>query len=466
MTFFRKIFSPLRYDHRGTLLFFIVIFGSMASTILVSGVASYAILEHRASTHYKTRELSFHIAEAGIAYYRWHLAHNPTDYTDGTGHAGPYVHTFTDKNGVVIGNYALTVTPPLAGSSVVTIRAVGTAVRDPSVHRTLQVRVGFPSLSDNTFLSNADMSFSATTIVHGSVRANGGIRFDGTTDAWVQSAKNTYQYQSQTKNGVWGAGGPTSFWKFPVPATDFYAVTADLSTIRTASLNGGLHLNSSGQEGWHIVFTSTTYNLYRVTSRACYNGQGQWLYGYSGWYWNGTTYCYDIGAQTFVSSGQIPANGAIFVEDDVWVDGLVNARVSLAVGRFPVQTPYKKIYINNNLLYAARATTNVVGLMAQGDIVVPYNVPNTMEIDAAILSQFGSIGRPYYDANTRTNLTVFGSQISYVAGGWKYVNGSGTVLSGFINTNHVYDGNLRYYPPPGFPVGNVYELLSWEELQV
>ena len=58
-----------------------------------------------------------------------------------------------------------------------------------------------------------------------------------------------------------------------------------------------------------------------------------------------------------------------------------------------------------------------------------------------------------------------GSQISFARGGWKYVTAAGVVVSGFIVTNHLYDGNLRYFPPPGFPVGNVYDLISWEELQ-
>jgi len=60
---------------------------------------------------------------------------------------------------------------------------------------------------------------------------------------------------------------------------------------------------------------------------------------------------------------------------------------------------------------------------------------------------------------------VFGSQISYLSGGWKYNNGWGNVISGFVNTNHTYDGNLKYFPPPGFPVGSVYELISWEEVK-
>lgn len=65
----------------------------------------------------------------------------------------------------------------------------------------------------------------------------------------------------------------------------------------------------------------------------------------------------------------------------------------------------------------------------------------------------------------KNSLTFFGSQISYRGGGWKYVTAQGVVVAGYVYTNHVYDGNLKYYPPPGFPTGSTYELISWEEVQ-
>ena len=50
---------------------------------------------------------AFAIAEAGIEYYRWHLAHAPAGFQDGTGHAGPYVHNYYDKDGNQIGQFTL-----------------------------------------------------------------------------------------------------------------------------------------------------------------------------------------------------------------------------------------------------------------------------------------------------------------------------------------------------------------------
>src|SRR3989344_5048393 len=63
-------------------------------------------------------EQALNIAEAGVNYYRWHLAHDQDDYQDGTGVPGPYTHEYTDPEGGVVGSYSLEVTPPQDGSSV------------------------------------------------------------------------------------------------------------------------------------------------------------------------------------------------------------------------------------------------------------------------------------------------------------------------------------------------------------
>lgn len=452
-----------------------MIFGSVAFTMIVGGVSSYAIFEHQASLRKHTRDAAFHIAEAGIEYYRWHLAHAPTDYQDGTGQPGPYVHQYTDKDGQDIGSFSLDITPPLPGSTIVTIESTGWTKEKPHIKRTLKVRVGFPALTDFAFIENANMSFSPTTEVHGKVHSNGGIEFNGTTDAIVQSARETYDNGEGTHPGVWGDGGPDNFWQFPVPAKDFFGITADLAAIRDLADNGGIHLNSSGDDGYHMVFNSNgTFDLYRVNTRYCYGGNGRWR-RWRGWYWDGEVHCYDVrntssqSNRTFLQTYTIPSNGVIFVEDDVWVEGVVNGRVTIGAGRFPVSPgTYQEIYISENITYNEQSSDDVLGLIAQGDIIVPRNVPTDMQIHAAALSQFGKIQRPYYHyyyfPSIKNSLIFFGSQISYDGGGWKWIS-SGDVISGFINTNHTYDGNLLYNPPPGFPVGNTYELISWEEVE-
>lgn len=456
--------------YRGTTLLIVMVFGSIAFVIMVLGILSYALFEHRISLEYYRRDVTFHVAEAGINYYRWHLAHNPTDFTDGTGAPGPYVHTMKDKFENTVGSYAISISTPLPNSSVIAVVSTGTIAASPNANRALKVRLGFPSFTDSAFIENVDMSFSATTEVHGDIMSNGGIKFDGTTDSWVRSAKTTYTYQGITKPGIWGTGGPTYYWEFPVPAADFGSVSADLSALRTEAQSAGKYLASSGGEGYQIIFNNTQYTVYRVNTRDCYYGEGSWRWSWSGWYWNGTSYCYDIGTKSTIGTYTLPANGVMFIEDNVWLEGTVDGRITIGVGNFPVPSSPKKVFISNNLLQKQKSNDDVIGIIAQGDIIVPYEAPSTLEINAAALTQYAKIFTPYYNpsqhaAALKNSLTFFGSQISYAGGGWKYINGSNQIISGYYYTNHVYDGNLKYYPPPGFPVGSTYELISWEEVK-
>lgn len=461
------MFQQIRHNIEGAgMLMFIMVFGFVSVGIIILGVAGYAMYEHQVSIRTHVREKSFQIAEAGINYYRWHLAHAPTDYQDGTGEPGPYVHAFEDKDGNILGYYSLDITPPISGTTVVSIESTGWTVERPDITRTIRVRVGFPGLTDYAFVDNGNMSFSYTTEVHGKVHANGGIEFNGTTDAPIQSARETYNPGGGTQNGVWGDGGPEEFWEFPVAEIDFASVSADLATLESTSQSDGLHLTDSGDEGYYFDFQSDgTVDLYRVDSVLCYYGSGYYVW----WWWIGDTHCYDSGTRTFLNTYAVDDIPVVFVEDDVWVSGTVNGHITIAAAEFP-ETPsnYKNIMIQDDLVYVETASDDAIGLIAQGEIIVPLNVPDDMTIMAAALSQYDSITRPYYrttySAAVRESLLFFGSQISYDGGGWKYVSGS-TVVNGFVNTNHTYDGNLLYLPPPGFPVGDTYELISWEEVE-
>lgn len=451
------LLSIRKLDNRGAgMMVFIMVFGSIGLTMIIMGVATYGLSEHRASTTKYFRDKAFHIAEAGAHYYRWHLAHDPEDYQDGTGEPGPYLHNYEDKDGNIIGQFSLEIDEPLDGSTVVTVRSTGWTIERPEITRTVQIRVGFPALTDYTFVENADMRFSQTTEVHGKVHSNGDIVFDGVTDAAVEAV-----------GVITGTGGPQAFWNFPVPWVDFNSISADLAALQTLAQNGGIQLLSSGDEGYYLNFLANgTVNVYRVNSVNCYYGSGYvW-----GWWWIGDVHCFDRNSITFLNNYAIPENGAIYVDDHVWVDGVVNGRVTVGVRRLPsVPSNYRNIYISGNLTYNEQSSDDVLGLIAQGNIIVPKNIPDDMVIHAAALSQNGQIYRPYYHPSyysnaVRDSLLFFGSQISFAGGGWKYVSG-GNVVSGFVDTNHTYDGNLRYLPPPAFPVGDTYELISWEEVE-
>ena len=92
--------DKLKYN-KGQILIQVIVFGSIA-VYLLGVLVNWASLDIRAGRQAFNRERALQIAEAGIDYYRWHLAHSPTDFQDGTGVPGPYVHDFRDKNRNII----------------------------------------------------------------------------------------------------------------------------------------------------------------------------------------------------------------------------------------------------------------------------------------------------------------------------------------------------------------------------
>jgi hypothetical protein len=339
-------------DQKGNILMFVMVFGALAFGIIVVGVAGYAVTENSASNYKHNREMAFQMAEAGINYYRWHLAHNKTDYKDGTNSAGPYVHTYEDKDGNPIGYFSLEITPPSSGSTVVTIKSTGWLESQPNSKRSIKARVGFPALTDYAFLTNGDVWIGEEETVSGKFHANGGIRFDGTGNAPITSAVPTYTCKSyhgcsnQTKPGVWGVGSPSSYWSFPVSAQDFSAVTANLASIKAGAQSGGIYLTSSGKQGYRLQFLSNgTVKVYKVNATNCYSAKDTSGSSFSA--------CIDISTTSTVATYSMPSNGYIYVEDTVWVDGTVKGRATVGTAAG------KNIIINGNLLYDSKDGTSV-----------------------------------------------------------------------------------------------------------
>ncbi len=450
------------------MLLFVLVFGSIAFSVIVVGVAGYGLSEHRASVYRHNREEALSIAEAGVNYYRWHLAHNRTDYTDGTGHAGPYVHDYTDKDGNMVGHYSLNIIAPTVSSTVITIESTGWLNSQPASKRTLRVKIGFKSLTDYALVSNGQLWISNNAVMHGKLHSNSGIRFDGTTDAEVSSAVATYQCApihgsgctGDTKPGIWGQGGPQSFWKFPVPAQDFTSVGYSLANIKTQAQAGGLYLSASGKQGWLLHFTNDgKVTASKVASTKCYKGQdvpdvtNVDNINNSKWQW----FCVDIKNTDAETTYALPANGFLFVDDTVWVDGTLKGRVTVGVT--------KSALFNGTVQYLAKDGTNVLGLIAGQDVIIPHDSLNTMEINGAMIAQQGAMKRYYYSGDQKLNLTIFGSIITNGTWVWSWVSLGGAVVSGYQHVSTTYDTNLTYNSPLGFPVSVEYNLLSWEEVK-
>ena len=94
----KNLVELFQKNKQGNILLFVMIFGTITLSVIILGIAGYAISENSASHKKHNRELALQIADAGINYYRWHLAHAKTDYYDGNASTtpGPYIHSYAD----------------------------------------------------------------------------------------------------------------------------------------------------------------------------------------------------------------------------------------------------------------------------------------------------------------------------------------------------------------------------------
>jgi Tfp pilus assembly protein PilV len=478
------------YNHKtGGYVLITVLVTGFVGVVIITGLISWGISNMQVARNTSYREQALQIAEAGVEYYRWHLAHAPLDFTDGTSGPGPYVHPYYNREGDEVGAFSLTIATT-TGTTIVTVRSTGTILAEPSVARTVEVRYAIPSLAKYAVAANANMRFGGGTEVFGQVHSNGGIRFDGLAHNIMTSALTTYtdtdsdactgnSWAVHTCLAPQDVAPPTPWVLKPlvfeagrqtgVPAVDFDGFTADLSQIKTDAQASGRYLSLSGALGYRLVLrTDDTFDVYRVNSltnpptSGCSNSGNQ-----DGW---GT---WSINTQTFLANYAIPSNGLIFVEDNVWVEGQINtARVTIASGRFPESSPTNtSITINNNLQYTNYDGQDVIALIAQKNINVGLVSNTTLRIDGALVAKSGRVGRYYYRGpgggsnrcspyHSRQSITLFGMIATNQRYGFAYTDNTG-----YTTRNIIYDGNLLYGPPPSFPLtGDQYEVLSWKEV--
>ena len=93
---------------KGLILLNTLVFAVIA-IVVTNALINWGATMLKTTRQIAIREQAFQIAEAGIEYYRWHLSHNKTDYTDGnaTTTTGPFVHDFKDKDGNIKGQFSL-----------------------------------------------------------------------------------------------------------------------------------------------------------------------------------------------------------------------------------------------------------------------------------------------------------------------------------------------------------------------
>jgi hypothetical protein len=447
----------------------IIMMTSVLFMALALAVVSMAMMNIKLANNHRDKVLALEIAEAGINYYLWHLSHDNTDYCDGVspcvGSAedgyGPFVHQYTDASGQNIGSFEIKVFPPEDMGSIVRIESIG-RVNGRTLSRKLISELGMPSYSKYTlFVQNSELWLGPNEKINGTAFVNlSGIYNQGeiTKDAYATVLEYDSVPGGEDIPGVSGDGIFGGSKVFPVPPVDFNKITTDITDVRNEALTDAdsFYRDSSGSNGYHVVLHENNFDLYRVTQ----------YYGSFSIANTNNNNDLSIRNQTFINNYEYPDSGVIFLEDHVWVDGIIDDQKITIFAADPEESRanfIKRIIINDNVKYTNYNGVDKIGLVTQSDILVRRNAPTDLEIDAAMIARSGYIMIKDYSSLIKNSIKVYGSMAHNGGLWWTYVNGWGTVVSGYRNTETTIDEANVLNPPPKFPVTGSYNILSWRE---
>lgn len=465
---------------KGAITTWVLIFGTVF-LIMLAGLLGYLIFQIKQNQRVMAQNEALHIAEAGINYARWHLAHDSEDF------AFSGIYDYKDPEGAIIGKYQLEITGPSGCDSGVKIKSTGWKLNFEDLKREIKVRYARSSLAKYGFLTNSNVWFGEDEELKGSFHSNGGIRMDGQQNSLSTSARESYicgpEHGCSSSNcqdpctwtvqgcecpGIWGEGEgeELGLWKFPVSNVDFERITRDLASLKTEAQSSGIYLSPTENLGYHLKFKSNgTFDVYKITKLK----SPVWGYDGEDWVYESNS----IDKETFYQNFSLPSNCApIFVEDNLWVEGDVEGRATVVAARLPdMPGSEAKVIIPENINYIGE--NSVLSLIGQKDILIPLYSPNNLEVKAAMLAQKGHVFRYYYPRWSsepyktyaiRDYIETYGSIITNTIWTFTWVDGQGNVVSGYRETEMSYNPDLTYNPPPYFPVSGEYEIVSWEEI--
>ncbi len=487
-----------RYSRGVTVMLVLAFMGIFL--FLLATIMSYVLTQGKYGRALNAREQAFNISEAGLEYYRWFLAHNPSIMNAGVGLTSPYTYIVNDPEASRLGESTITATANLQCGVVqwVDLTSVGKSDQSVVFTRTLNARYMRPSVGEYSALLNANVWAGADRVISGPYFSNGGIRMDGTTNSTVQSAVATWSCDSsfgcsptQSKNGVWGSGSGSALWSWApnVASFNFAGIATNFATLRGYANSTGILLDidrvkvggsqqggtfssvgASDQRGYHVKLNAdNTIDVYRVTgTQGVYSvhtdNPGSWATDYD-----------IITSETYQGHYTIPSGcPIIYVQAKTWLEGIVGNKVTVVAADTGAYTP--DIILQNNITYSSGTGSSGLTAIAERSVTIPLVSPDMMTVRGIFVAQSGYFGRNYYaetgnnavpSAYTsyvkQTQLTTIGTVVSNGRIGTQWTC-SGTYCSGFAQRIDTYDRLLAFSPPAFTPSASVdYKLVLWRE---
>jgi hypothetical protein len=328
--------------------------------------------------------------------------------------------------------YSLRITAPSPSVNGVTILSTGRPVNDTNTGdwRQIETVVRTSAASDFQMIADADISYGSGATTNGRVYAgidSGGVAHsvthNGTASANVYAEGHVYGPPTLT-NGARTYDSTTirSVISTPLNFNDFQISLVNVANVAQTQ---GIYLNDTTKAAWKLTFTSTG----SVQVQSCTGS-------------NINTTQPTCGA---ITNYTVPASGAIYSGQSVIVSGQVKGRVTVASNN--------DVLIGNATSYVQQGT-DVLGLIAASDIVIPQWAPTDLTWWAAAIAESGQFMSASNDGSHGT--MTFNGAIATRDGG---------AMSMFKTRIYNYDSNLLYRQPPWWPgVGDAYTVLYEREV--
>jgi hypothetical protein len=480
--------------NKGAIVVYIIVFGGIA-LMMLSGLLGYIAIQLRAIEQKSAWNESLNIAEAGIDYYRWCL-NNGVE----AGCIGSF--DYTDQSGAIIGQYSIEVANSnMCGQTISrTITSAGRTEKFPAVKRTIRVVYARESVAKYSYVLNSNVWIGGDHEINGPYLSNGGIRMDGRNQSTVSSAAQLvglpefmcYDGNPDNDDNVCDSGCPTangcrtvsgsrcicpavfattanpttSLFKMNLPSFEFNSITSDLDKIKTAAdTGGGIYLPKSKTipgysgifpdktgRGYHLVFKSDgTMEVYIVTSLGINPGDFSIV---------------DLSPYATPIYTVPSACAAIYVEDNVWPEGVVKGKVTLAAANLiEYDNIDPDIYLNKDITYSSDSDDGLA-LIAEGNVLIGKNSENDLDLHAIMVAQKGKFGRNHYSGNFKNILRIYGSVISEGRVGTQWVNTwTGQIVSGYLQRYTYFDPNQLYNAPPFVAHTDPdFKIVNWREI--
>ncbi|PIR82890.1 hypothetical protein COU19_03510 [Candidatus Kaiserbacteria bacterium CG10_big_fil_rev_8_21_14_0_10_56_12] len=403
---------------RGSILILVLVFGSIFF-ILLASLASFVLEENRAQDTLIGRVQSLSVAEAGLNYYAWFLAHFPSDLQNGTGAPGPYVVTYTDTSGSTVGTYELSIASASSCGSAQTvdITSTGTSASYPAIHSTLLGEYSSPSVA---------------------------------------------QYGQITSAA-------------PPAGVSFASLASDFASLKSTAQASGIYLEPHAVPqdphlGYHLIFNADgTVTIRLVVSVKTLrtvqpvNNPGHYSNDYT-----------VIDQENSYETLALPSDcGLIFSEDNTWVEGVIPKKVTLVVGSLSGSGSSPDAILLNDITYVPDSSAGLT-LIGEHNILIAPNSPQNMELNGIFVTTNGYFGRNnyYYPSGGCTGLyeprgalTIHGTIVSNYTPLTSWSGGCGSSAAGYQTQALAVDGDNAVLPPLFTPTTSALKtFVRWQQL--